>query len=123
MGYFQNKIIDDEVKRLIIHSEPFQPKRRLKKNAFEGNRHFSENYYYCAYKYIAIPKYWMQHIVNPVGSFLLKIILGAPALETGKDYLTHANTPLAQHVHCASHNLNLVINDAVSGCREVGNFF
>ncbi|XP_065654469.1 zinc finger MYM-type protein 1-like [Hydra vulgaris] len=31
--------------------------------------------------------------------------------------------PSAQYVHCASHNLNLLINDAVSGCREVNNFF
>ncbi|XP_065662854.1 zinc finger MYM-type protein 1-like [Hydra vulgaris] len=31
--------------------------------------------------------------------------------------------PSAQYVYCASHNLNLVINDAVSGCREVNNFF
>ncbi|XP_065650422.1 zinc finger MYM-type protein 1-like [Hydra vulgaris] len=30
--------------------------------------------------------------------------------------------PSAQYVHCASHNLNLVINDTVSGCREVNNF-
>lgn len=31
--------------------------------------------------------------------------------------------PNAEYVHCASHNLNLVINDAVSGCSEVRLFF
>ncbi|XP_065675794.1 zinc finger MYM-type protein 1-like [Hydra vulgaris] len=31
--------------------------------------------------------------------------------------------PSTQHVHCVSHNLNLVINDTVSGCKEVNNFF
>ncbi|XP_023247158.1 uncharacterized protein LOC106642184 [Copidosoma floridanum] len=31
--------------------------------------------------------------------------------------------PNAEYVHCASHNLNLVINDSVSGCVEVHNFF
>lgn len=29
----------------------------------------------------------------------------------------------AEYIHCASHNLNLVINDAVSGCTEVSSFF
>ena len=31
--------------------------------------------------------------------------------------------PHADYVHCASHNLNLVINDCVSGCPEVSSFF
>jgi Domain of unknown function (DUF4371) len=31
--------------------------------------------------------------------------------------------PHAEYVHCASHNLNLVINDCVSGCPEVSSFF
>lgn len=31
--------------------------------------------------------------------------------------------PNAEYVHCASHNLNLVINDVVSGCSEISNFF
>src|ERR1044072_1698718 len=29
----------------------------------------------------------------------------------------------AEYVHCASHNLNLVINDCVSDCPEVSLFF
>ncbi|XP_060846279.1 zinc finger MYM-type protein 1-like [Rhopalosiphum padi] len=31
--------------------------------------------------------------------------------------------PNAEYVHCASHNLNLVINDAVRGCMEIQHFF
>lgn len=31
--------------------------------------------------------------------------------------------PHAEYVHCASHNLNLVVNDCVSGCSEVSSFF
>lgn len=31
--------------------------------------------------------------------------------------------PNAEFVHCASHNLNLVINDAVKACTEVSNYF
>lgn len=31
--------------------------------------------------------------------------------------------PNAQYVHCATHNLNLVINDAVSSCVEIQVFF
>lgn len=31
--------------------------------------------------------------------------------------------PNAEYVHCASHNLNLVINDAVSSCVEIQIFF
>lgn len=27
--------------------------------------------------------------------------------------------PSAEYVHCATHNLNLVINDAVSSCVEI----
>ena len=30
--------------------------------------------------------------------------------------------PSAVYVHCAAHNLNLVVNDAVNGVLEVGNF-
>ena len=29
----------------------------------------------------------------------------------------------AQYVHCASHNLNLVMNDAVNGVPEAKSFF
>lgn len=31
--------------------------------------------------------------------------------------------PLAKYVHCAAHNLNLVLNDSVSGIAELRNFF
>lgn len=31
--------------------------------------------------------------------------------------------PNAEYVHCATHNLNLVINDAISSCVEIQNFF
>jgi len=31
--------------------------------------------------------------------------------------------PHAEYVHCTSHNLNLIINDCVSGCPEVSSFF
>ena len=31
--------------------------------------------------------------------------------------------PQAVYVHCAAHNLNLVVNDAVNGVKEVGAFF
>lgn len=31
--------------------------------------------------------------------------------------------PNAEFVHCASHNLNLVTNDAVKACTEVSNYF
>lgn len=31
--------------------------------------------------------------------------------------------PTAHYVHCAGHNLNLVLNDAVQGCLTVQNFF
>ena len=31
--------------------------------------------------------------------------------------------PSAVYVHCAAHNLNLVVNDVVNGVPEVGNFF
>jgi len=29
----------------------------------------------------------------------------------------------AEYVHCASHNLNLVVNDIVRGCSEISRFF
>lgn len=31
--------------------------------------------------------------------------------------------PRALHVHCANHNLNLVVNDAVNSVREINNYF
>lgn len=31
--------------------------------------------------------------------------------------------PNAHYVHCASHNLNLVLNDAMNGCTEIKKFF
>jgi hypothetical protein len=31
--------------------------------------------------------------------------------------------PSAKYVHCAAHNLNLVLNDAVCDVKEVSNFF
>ncbi|XP_077974734.1 zinc finger MYM-type protein 1-like [Styela clava] len=34
-----------------------------------------------------------------------------------------AKQPLAVYVHCAAHNLNLVINDAVNNVREIYDFF
>lgn len=34
-----------------------------------------------------------------------------------------AKQPKAAYVHCASHNLNLVLNDAVSDIADVRNFF
>jgi len=35
----------------------------------------------------------------------------------------HEKQPLAFYVHCAVHNLNLVVNDAVFGVREVQDCF
>jgi len=38
-------------------------------------------------------------------------------------YKMHLKQPLAFYVHCALHNLNLVVNDAVSGVCEVQDCF
>ena len=35
----------------------------------------------------------------------------------GVQKFIHEKQPLAFYVHCAAHNLNLVVNDAVSGVR------
>lgn len=31
--------------------------------------------------------------------------------------------PLAIHVHCTAHNLNVVINDSIKNTKEVQNFY
>ena len=41
----------------------------------------------------------------------------------GVQKFIHEKQPLALYVHCAAHNLNLVVNDAVSVVREVQDFF
>jgi hypothetical protein len=41
----------------------------------------------------------------------------------GVQKFIHEKQPLAVYIHCAAHNLNLVVNDAVSGVREVKAFF
>jgi Domain of unknown function (DUF4371)/hAT family C-terminal dimerisation region len=41
----------------------------------------------------------------------------------GVQKLIQDKQPLAVYVHCAAHNLNLVVNDAVSAVREVQAFF
>ncbi len=41
----------------------------------------------------------------------------------GVQKFIHEKQPLAVYIHCAAHNLNLVVNDAVSGVREVQAFF
>ncbi|XP_065654741.1 zinc finger MYM-type protein 1-like [Hydra vulgaris] len=41
----------------------------------------------------------------------------------GVQALFKKNQPNAMYMHCAAHNLNLVINDAVKCCVEVASFF
>lgn len=41
----------------------------------------------------------------------------------GVQALLRNDVPSALYVHCASHNLNLVINDAVKSCKKVSSFF
>jgi len=41
----------------------------------------------------------------------------------GVQKFIHEKQPLAFYVHCAAHNLNLVVNDAVSGVCEVQDCF
>jgi hypothetical protein len=41
----------------------------------------------------------------------------------GVQKLVQDKQPLAVYVHCAAHNLNLVLNDAVSAVLEAQTFF
>ena len=41
----------------------------------------------------------------------------------GVQKFIHKKQPLAFYIHCAAHNLNLVVNDAVSGVCEVQDGF
>ncbi|GLV61277.1 hypothetical protein CBL_21099, partial [Carabus blaptoides fortunei] len=59
MGYYKDKILTDEIKRHIILSTPCKPKGPFKKDPLQNNRHFSESYYYCAYKYGNINRLWL----------------------------------------------------------------
>lgn len=59
MGYYKDKILTDEIKRRIILSTPCKPKGPFKKDPLQNNRHFSESYYYCAYKYGNIKRFWL----------------------------------------------------------------
>ncbi|XP_065650463.1 uncharacterized protein LOC136078618 [Hydra vulgaris] len=200
MGYFKGKFLDDSTKRFIISSERCKPQGPFKKDSSQNFRHFSTNYYYCAYKFGRTQRFWLcyskildsaycepcwlfsndknnqwrtgvrdwkglmrKQDTQPcqlefketfLGFYEIKdhsavgltnqllLLLENKGIDLkkcrGQGY-DEANVmsgiyngvqkkinniqPSAQYVHCASHNLNLVINDAVSGCREVKNFF
>lgn len=42
---------------------------------------------------------------------------------TGVQTRIKSKSPNAEYVHCASHNLNLVLNDSVKSIREIGDFY
>ena len=58
MGNFQTSL-DDDVRKFVISSEPFQPRGPFKMDPLQSNRHFSETYYNCAYKYGKIRRQWL----------------------------------------------------------------
>ena len=45
------------------------------------------------------------------------------AAYSGAQHLIKDKRPNALYVHCAAHNLNLVLNDSMSGVKETSAFF